>query len=220
MKGSQSLQKEALFQLENQELVIDLLKAIYWPEQNMLIVSDLHLGKAGHFRKNGVPIPRQVHITDFQKLNSLITKYSPGTIVFLGDLFHSEENEEWHDFVFWSKNHENRRQVLVAGNHDVLDEKAYAGTPMEVFSELVVPPFHFTHEPLESELFNLAGHIHPGVRLSGNARQGASFPCFYFTKRSGLFPAFGSFTGTYKIRPKKGDVVFALTEDFVVALIG
>lgn len=220
MESSQVLQNEAVFQYELQNLIIDPLRAVYWIEQKMLIVSDLHLGKAGHFRKNGVPVPRQVHISDFQKLNSLIEKYTPESIIFLGDLFHSELNEEWQDFVFWSNHHREIRQILIEGNHDILHQKAYAATQIEILQQLTLPPFHLTHVPADSELYNLAGHIHPSVRLTGSARQGATFPCFYFAARSGLFPAFGNFTGNHRIKPKKGDRVFALTGHSVIDLMG
>lgn len=220
MSSNQTLPVELLFQFEEQQLVVDSLRGIYWSDQKMLIVSDLHLGKAGHFRKHGIPVPRQVHISDFQKLNSLIKKYEPDTVMFLGDLFHSEENDEWQDFVSWSNHHQAIRQILVEGNHDILCEEAYKATRVELHSELIIPPFHFTHKPTDTEFFNLAGHLHPSVKLFGNARQGMSFPCFYFGKRSGLFPAFGTFTGNYRLKPQKGDQIFALADGAIIALVG
>ena len=220
MESSLAMQKEASFHFKNQHLIIDPLRAMFWVDQKTLIVSDLHLGKAGHFRKNGVPVPRQVHFSDFQKLNSLMDKFNPETIIFLGDLFHSDLNGEWEDFVLWSRHYKQIRQVLVEGNHDILQEKAYEATSMIIHQELVLPPFHFTHHPEESSYYNLAGHIHPSVRLYGNGRQGLTLPCFYFGKRSGLFPAFGTFTGNYKIKPERGDQLFAIAQDAVIALMG
>ncbi|MGB1945109.1 MAG: hypothetical protein ACPHM0_05405, partial [Flavobacteriales bacterium] len=37
-------------------------KAIMWPAQSMLIVSDLHLAKAEHFRSKGLPVPPTVDL--------------------------------------------------------------------------------------------------------------------------------------------------------------
>ena len=61
MKGSLEL-LGATHDLEllNQELTLDASKAFYWHEERALVLADVHLGKAGHFRKHGVPIPRQV----------------------------------------------------------------------------------------------------------------------------------------------------------------
>ena len=33
-------------------------KAVYWPAEQMLIVADIHFGKAASFRALGVPVPR------------------------------------------------------------------------------------------------------------------------------------------------------------------
>jgi metallophosphoesterase superfamily enzyme len=54
----------------------------------------------------------------------------------------------------------------------------------------------------------LSGHIHPCVRLSGKARNSMTLPCFWFAEKFGVLPAFGDFTGTYRVVPKKGDQVY------------
>ena len=33
-------------------------KALYWPAQHMLVIADIHFGKAAAFRALGVPVPR------------------------------------------------------------------------------------------------------------------------------------------------------------------
>lgn len=219
MPNDELLLGEETIRLCDQDLYLDPLRAIYWKQKKMLILSDLHLGKAGHFRKNGIPVPRQVHLSDLENLSGLVEKYQPICILFLGDLFHSEMNEEWIDFVGWSAQHKEIRQVLVEGNHDILGKSNYEETAMEVVPDWQIHPFHFTHEPSSTTLYNLSGHIHPSIRLRGRARQGMTFPCFYFTENAGLFPAFGTFTGNFKIKPKKGDRVFAIAEGSVVALM-
>lgn len=78
--------------------------------------------------------------------------------------------------------------------------------------------FIFSHIPLEEpgEGFNLAGHIHPGVRLRGMGRQQVTLPCFYFGEGQGLLPAFGAFTGLGLIHPKNTDAVYVITENEVI----
>ena len=61
--------------------------------------------------------------------------------------------------------------------------------------------------------YNLAGHVHPSIKLRGKARQSLRLPCFYFSDQNGLLPAFGKFTGTAIIRPKKTDQIFAPVSD-------
>lgn len=208
------------FQWLGQQLVLDPAKALFWVDQEMLVVADLHLGKAAHFRKHGVPVSAKVHHSDLQRLTDALHRYCPQTIVFLGDLFHSEQNAEWDDFISWSNANPQIAQILVRGNHDVLHEEAYAPTLLQLKAEWETGPFHFTHEPQETVGYNLAGHIHPGVRLHGVARQHMTLPCFCFSRKGGLLPAFGNFTGCYQIRPRKGDHIFPVASSSVVSLVG
>ena len=57
------------------------------------------MGKAGHFRKNGIPITKKVHIADLQILHDLLIEHKPEEVILLGDLFHSSHNNEWQDFI-------------------------------------------------------------------------------------------------------------------------
>ena len=69
-------------------------RAIFWEEQKALILSDLHFGKTGHFRKAGIPVPQQVYKEDLQRLVELIQYFNPTQIIAVGDLFHSHANLE------------------------------------------------------------------------------------------------------------------------------
>lgn len=191
-------------------------RAIFWEENEYLIIADLHLGKAGHFRKSGIPVSDLVHSKDILILDRLINKHNPQKVVFLGDLFHSEENQGWSSFKQWIKSKSKVQFQLVLGNHDILPEQSYRLPNLEVVEKLELTPFVFTHIPEEHQSYNLAGHIHPAVHLSGKGRQSLRLPCFYFGEANGILPAFGQFTGTARIPIKPTDNVFAITEDSVV----
>ena len=75
---------------------------------------------------------------------------------------------------------------------------------------------YFIPEP--SKLYNLAGHIHPAIKLKGKARQSLRVPCFYFGNENGILPAFGNFTGTASINIKKTDNVFVIAEKEVIKI--
>ncbi|MEM8895076.1 MAG: hypothetical protein AAGC88_10895, partial [Bacteroidota bacterium] len=80
-------------------------KAMYWEQERSLIISDVHMGKAGHFRKAGIPVPGKIHIEELFILDALIANYNPRQIIFLGDLFHSHWNLEWPLFSDWLINY-------------------------------------------------------------------------------------------------------------------
>ena len=63
---------------------------------------------------------------------------------------------------------------------------------------------------LKATGYIFSGHIHPGIRISGIGNQSLHFPCFYFGAKYAVLPAFSRFTGTYPIKPKRGESVYAL----------
>lgn len=203
--------------LQGEELDLLPQKAIFWPSKSVLILSDLHLGKAGHFRKHGIPIPQEVHFDDLNKVTLLIEALAPSKIFFLGDLFHSDLNAEWWVFIDWIQQHRWIEFTLVKGNHDILPDELFTDANLRVVDELELAPFHFTHiQENHEHLYNLSGHIHPAVRLLGAGKQGVTLPCFHFAERHGLLPAFGNFTGTAVIKPRAKDSVYVIADNTVL----
>lgn len=199
--------------MRGQKLSLLPEKAIFWQDASFLILTDLHLGKAGHFRKAGIPIPRSVHEADLLCLQDLIDRHPPKAVLILGDLFHSEINQEWNDFRLFLQKNESLRFILVKGNHDILPEDAYCEENLTVYEEeWYFPPFHFSHHPLENanDFYNMAGHVHPGYCLKGRRGQQIKLPCFHFGKTTALLPAFGKFTGCVHVPKKQSDQVFVI----------
>ncbi|MBC2838515.1 ligase-associated DNA damage response endonuclease PdeM [Robiginitalea sp. SC105] len=191
---------------------------LYWPAQSTLLLSDLHLGKVMHFRKYGAAVPREALLRNFDRLSRICTQFQPRTLCFLGDLFHSHVNREWDLFEKWARETGSRLQLIV-GNHDIISPLRYEALGFELFQHLETGPFRLTHHPEKSPgRFNIAGHIHPAVRLGGAGRQTLRLPCFHLRANQLILPAFGAFTGTHALDPEPGDQFFALTGDAVVPL--
>tara|TARA_B110000503_G_C7166403_1_gene422053 strand:+ start:951 stop:1613 length:663 start_codon:yes stop_codon:yes gene_type:complete len=218
--------KEDLFstfktiEIQGEKLFLLPEKAIYWEAKRILIIADLHLGKSAHFRKNGIAVPTKVEDRNWNLLHHLFQKIKPKRVHFLGDLFHSTHNKEWDVFRDLIQQYSAIQFELTIGNHDILNPELYLGLKFKLFNSLVVDPFIFTHEPLETEskFYNLAGHVHPGVKLKGKGNQKHRLACFYFGKNGGLLPAFGSFTGLASIKVKRSDRVFVVTGEMVISI--
>jgi uncharacterized protein len=144
--------------------------------------------------------------------------FQPDKLIFTGDLFHSYENQEHALFAKWRKSISASSIHLVKGNHDLLPNIVYAELGLEVHEKMYAAgPFIFVHDldslPEETESgYSISGHIHPGVRISGQGKQSLSFPCFYFSENHAILPAFSKFTGFVLIEPLKGDAVFAIVK--------
>ena len=187
---------ESIVHIKGQELHLLPEKALYWEDQQMLIIADVHFGKTGHFRKNGIAMLSEMPMAELENLARVVDRIQPKTLVFLGDLFHSELNYEWGILQDWLA-HLQPDVILVNGNHDQHLLQNADLRHIETLPELKIGPFHLTHEPEKepSELYNLAGHIHPGIRLRGKGRQSMRLPAFCFGENQGLLPAFGLTTG-------------------------
>ncbi len=214
------------FFFKDQTLWLSPERCIFWEEEKALILSDLHLGKSGHFRKSGIAVPQNVFKEDLQRLFALIQFFKPTQLLIVGDLFHSHANKEMDMFLKWRNDLPGLIIRLIRGNHDILTKKFYKDANIEMTKQkLSINNFCFTHdinETCEEEKgntnFTFSGHVHPGIRMSGVGRQQLYFPCFYFTKEYAILPAFGLFTGLYNINPKASDKVFALVGKDIVKL--
>ena len=190
-------------------------KALHFIDEKILLLSDLHFGKINHFRRSGIPVPLKANDTNTEKLIDLITITKPDRVIFLGDLFHSHYNEEWEVIGQVIRHFKSISFELVQGNHDIMSDHQYNRHRLKVVDHLNIGSILLTHEPLPevtNGMFNLAGHIHPGVRLYGKGRQSVTLPCFYFGAKLGLMPAFGAFTGLASIKVKKEDQVYVVVE--------
>ncbi|MEM7108398.1 MAG: ligase-associated DNA damage response endonuclease PdeM [Bacteroidota bacterium] len=195
-------------------------KALFWKEAETLLLADLHLGKANHFRKSGIPVPNKPNDRNIDRLISLLQHVKPQRVIFMGDLFHSVYNPEWEVFGQVLTYFPAISFELVIGNHDILGKHQYDKHGLLVHSEPIEEyGILLSHEPLDTyskDQYNVAGHIHPGVLLRGKGRQALRLPCFYFSNRQALLPAFGELTGTYLITPKKGDKVVVVVDGKLV----
>lgn len=202
-----------------EELLLLPEKAAYRPSIKQLLVADLHLGKATHFRKSGIAVPHAAHTGTLQRLRMLTEMYDAESIAVLGDFFHSDINTEWNYFVQWMQ--EIQIPVkLITGNHDLHLLRSASVSETEFCGDaLLSPPFILQHHP-ETEMdkrgyFRIAGHVHPGYLLRGKARQRVSLPCFHLQPHQLVLPAFGEFTGKEIITPEANDRVFVIAGNAV-----
>lgn len=198
-------------------------KAIWINDHRAILIADLHFGKAAHFRKSGIPIPEPIHFTDLEVIESLIQKWNPTDLFFLGDLFHSDWNGQWEVLMQFMVNFPRVQFHLVKGNHDVLPPAFYKNTPLKIHPEIYkLGNLLLSHEPmkdLENESINICGHIHPGILLRGKARQHVRIPCFHFDGKTLIMPAFGNFTGLALVKPELGHSVWGVVQEKVIPIL-
>ncbi|MFN4083253.1 MAG: ligase-associated DNA damage response endonuclease PdeM [Bacteroidia bacterium] len=192
-------------------------KAIFWENPKALLISDLHLGKATHFSKNGIGLPANGSKQDLIKLEELISSYNANTVFFLGDLFHSNLNSEWNWFKTFVMEHKYVKFILLKGNHDIIPVKFFEEIKVEVLNAYKFKNILLSHEPISANnTFCISGHIHPGVVLKGKGKQKLKLPCFYITEKLCVMPAFGSLTGLEIVYPKEGEKIYAIANNSLI----
>lgn len=210
-----------IFKINDETLELLPQKAIWFPFYQTLVLSDVHFGKVGHFRKAGLAIPKNLIQEDLAVLSDLIDIYHPKKIIFLGDLFHSDYNNDMHWFALWRNMHHKIDLILVKGNHDIIDVHEYHNLNIQVYNEFFINNIQLLHIPpknIQNSKFILSGHIHPGISLSGKGKQKLKVPCFYFNENQGILPAFGRFTGLAEIKVNSNDHVFATTKSRIIKI--
>lgn len=201
------------------KLVLLAQRAIWWPEQNLLAVADIHFGKAAAFRARGVPVPHGTTRSNLDALDALITVYGIRHVLFLGDFLHARAARApatLQALQDWRDGYAQLALTLVRGNHDHHAGDPPASMNIDVVDEpFMIGDLAFCHHPQRvSGAYVLAGHIHPVIRLSAG-RDALRLPCFVFGPEQAMLPAFGAFTGGHPVEAGPEDKVFICAEDKV-----
>ena len=184
-------------------LVADLSGALFWEEQRLLVVSDLHLEKGSSFAARGVLLPPYDTVATLGRLGAVIARHDPRMVIALGDSFHDREahgrlSATDRDAIAGLQ--VGRDWIWISGNHDPALTPDVGGV---VASEVAIGPIAFRHEPTGA-VGEIAGHLHPKARVSTRGRS-MERRCFASDGERAVMPAFGAYAGGLSIR----DAAFA-----------
>ena len=195
----------------------DLSGALFWEEQRLLVVSDLHLEKGSSFAMRGVLLPPYDTIATLGRLAAVISRHDPRIVIALGDSFHDRTahgrlSAEDRDAV--AALQAGRDWIWISGNHDPALPRDLGGT---VADEVAIGPITFRHEPTGAG-GEIAGHLHPKARVSTRGRS-MERRCFACDGERAVMPAFGAYAGGLSIRDAAFAKIFP-KNGFVAHLLG
>ena len=87
--------------IQNEVFTLTNQRALFWKKEKALILSDLHIGKTAHFRKNGIALSDHIFDNDLQRLSVLIEYFKPEKFILVGDLLHAGDNSGVDKFCEW-----------------------------------------------------------------------------------------------------------------------
>ena len=197
-------------------------KAVYWPARQMLIIADIHFGKAASFRAQGIPVPRGTTTENLAGLDDLIERHGARHVMFLGDFLHARAahaSSTQQAMLAWRHTRTDLGLTLVRGNHDKHAGDPAAALGIEMVDEPhTVGPFAFCHHPdIDTEGYALAGHVHPAWVLA-TRYDALRLPCFVVGSQRMILPSFGSFTGGHVVTREAGDAIYVTSGEAVHAI--
>ncbi|MBD3663854.1 ligase-associated DNA damage response endonuclease PdeM [Sulfitobacter aestuariivivens] len=182
------------FNLHGTALVALGSGALWWPEQQLLCVSDLHLGKTERIaRRGGAQLPPYETQDTLTRLEHDLSATKARKVISLGDSFDDleaaralpETERRWI-----TRLQVDRQWYWVEGNHDP--------GPVDMggrhLQELALGRLTFRHIARPGARGEVSGHYHPKacVRARGRA---ISRPAFLYDTDRLILPAYGTFTG-------------------------
>ena len=167
---------------------------LLWGDRDLLVVSDLHLGKSERMaRRGGAFLPPYDTLDTLARLDELIQTLDPAAVICLGDSFDDDAAAEGlttTERLVLGKAMAGRRWVWVEGNHD----PSAGGYEGDRCAELAVGPMVFRHIAEPDAAGEVSGHYHPKATVSARGAR-MSRPCFLIDGARIVMPAFGTYTG-------------------------
>jgi len=197
--------------------VADFSGALFWEEQSLLVVSDLHLEKGSSFASRGVLLPPYDTVATLSRLAAVIARHDPRQVIALGDSFHDREAHarlSEPDREALAALQMRRNWIWIAGNHDPALPANLGGL---VATEVAIGPIVFRHEPTGAS-GEIAGHLHPKARVPTRGRS-IERRCFASDGERAVMPAFGAYTGGLSVRDRAFARIFG-SPGFMAHVLG
>jgi metallophosphoesterase superfamily enzyme len=186
------------------------------------MVADTHWGKKGGFPWFGRKSAQGNIAEDLSRLSQALDRKRARHLLVIGDLLNTGAVRDQlliDELEKWRSCHRELEITVVRGEND-----QGALNPLKrcdfvfVDGPILIPPFFIKHNATRGETaYTISGHLHPAVELVEEGGHRARRRCFWFGKRIGVLPAFGS-DEVRLFKPDPGDDVFIVDEEKVLRL--
>jgi len=168
--------------------------AVFWPDQSLLLVADLHFEKGSSWAKVGRFLPPYDTAATLRRLTAVVEEFGPSTVACLGDSFHDFEAEgrlNSEDTATIQALTNSREWLWINGNHDPLPPAHLGGRGIE---EFILGPLKLRHVATGRVAGEVAGHLHPKASIKIKGRR-VTRRCFVSDGVRLILPAFGAYAG-------------------------
>ena len=156
---------------------------LYIKKSKCLIIGDLHIGFEESLNRQGVMIPRTQFKEIIEKIQELLKKFNPKTVILIGDVKHEFgiiTNQEWNQLTkIFQLIREHSELIILKGNHDKILEPIASKSNVKVVPEYILDDIQFLHGDIIPKALKpiiIIGHEHPAI--SFKERPSERFKCF------------------------------------------
>ena len=182
------------FTLAGHDLVALASGGLWWPNERVLVVADLHLGKSLRLTRHGGALLPPFEVDDtLERLDHLIRRVEPREVICLGDSFddlQASEDLEASARLWLLRLMAGRRWLWIEGNHD----PGPLDLPGEHLAEVHRHGLTFRHVANPSAKQEISAHYHPKASIRAKG-VGMTRPCFLIDGCRVILPALGTLTG-------------------------
>ncbi len=204
-----------LIRIQEQEFTLHPLGTLFWQNQNTLLIADVYIDSDLHLKKYGTALTEDDVSITYENINEVIAYFNPEEIYFLGDVLqdsHSKASTLFEEWVATQAAHIS----IITKNYNPLLESYFEELGIEILDDFMSDDFFFTHKPTTAQqLFNICGHVHPGVQLKDENNQPIKYACFAVFEHQFILPSFGDLIGSFYINPNEVEAIFTCTEEEV-----
>lgn len=191
--------------------------ALWWPDQSLICVSDLHMGKAERVaRRSGQPLPPYDTHDTLERLATDLSATNARCVICLGDSFddlQAADSLPEEERLWITRLQAGRRWVWIEGNHDP--------GPVEFGGEhrnwLEISGIIFRHIAEADAQAEVSGHYHPKVSVPTRGRT-ITRPAFLQDDKRLILPAYGTYTGG--LRSDSAALTGLMSQDALAILTG
>jgi DNA ligase-associated metallophosphoesterase len=167
--------------------------ALWWPEESLLVVSDLHLGKSDRIaHRGGASLAAYDTRDTLNRLAADLALTHARAVICLGDSFDDLETID-------TLPEEERQWItrLQAGSRWVWIEGTHNAGPVEFggahLAELPLSPLTFRHTAQNGASGEISGHYHPKATAMVNGRT-ITRAAFLIDSNRVILPAYGTYS--------------------------
>ena len=205
------------FEVAGVTLLADLSGALFWEEQSLLVVSDLHLEKGSSFAARGVLLPPYDTVATLSRLAAVIARHDPRMVIALGDSFHDRARMSGCPRRIATPSRRCRRGATGSGYRAITIRHCRRISAAWSRPKSRSDAIAFRHEPTGA-FGEIAGHLHPKARVPTRGRS-MERRCFACDGERAVMPAFGAYTGGLSIRDAAFAKIFG-TPGFMAHVLG